>query len=267
MESKTLGFSVNIYSTLVRHLLVKQSLTRSGITTSARPEMFWSCPIWQVLAKLSSPGSWSTSWQVSHAPQPPRPETPAGGLALPLPTCCAAESENIPGAWTPLWFVSGSTRWPSWSGSAGAPAVPDVERWLRAALPGWPSASQLCWSQGVWGPPSAAGCNGHPQICCYCQRRRRRSAAGSGTWELCFDVSEVTFLGISSLRARSKEFVSCLIWTQATNSEKTSFPADWRLGLPGSSSARAPSALLSWWIGFLCPNSRGSAVPWPVRLS
>lgn len=60
----------------------------------------------------------------------------------------------------------------------------------------------------------------------------------------CFDVSKVTFLGISSLWAFSKEFVSCLIWTKASSSDKTSFPANWKLGLPGNSAAHAPSVLV-----------------------
>jgi len=60
----------------------------------------------------------------------------------------------------------------------------------------------------------------------------------------CFDVFEVTFLGISSLWAFSEEFVSCLIWNKATSSDKTPFPANWRLGLPGSPSTSAPSALV-----------------------
>lgn len=137
MESKTLGFSISIYFMLVRCLLVKQSLTGSDINTSVRPEMFWRCPIWQVIAKLSSPGSWSTSWQVSQAPQPLGLETPAGVLARLLPTCWKVE---ILGAWTPLWFPCLEAL----SGPAGAPEL----------LP------SLTWSGG-FGQPSRGGPQHH----------------------------------------------------------------------------------------------------------
>lgn len=137
MESKTLGFSISIYFMQVRCLLVKQSLTGSDINTPVRPEMFWRCPIWQVIAKLSSPGSWSTSWQVSQAPQPLGLETPAGVLAQPLPTCWKVE---ILGAWTPLWFPCLEAL----SGPAGAPEL----------LP------SLMWSGG-FGQPSQGGPQHH----------------------------------------------------------------------------------------------------------
>lgn len=167
--------------------------------------------------------------------------------------------------------MSGSTKRLGWSRTAGGPAVPDVELWLWAGFLGDSSASRLHWSQRGLGAPTATVWNWHSQTLLLLPETaslisRRLGNLGIAFWK-CFDVSEVTFLGISRLWAFSKEFVSCLIWTEATSSDKTSFPANWRLGLPGSSSARAPSALLVWSVRFLCPDSRGSAVPWPVRLS
>lgn len=88
---------------------------------------------------------------------------------------------------------------------------------------------------------------------------------GSVFWK-CFGISEVAFLGISSLWAFSEEFLSYLIWSNATSSDKTTFPANWRLGSPGSSTTCAPSALVLRWIRFCCPNSSDSAILWPVRL-
>lgn len=132
-----------------------------------------------------------------------------------------------------------------------------------------PQHQGCTWSQRVLGAPTATVRSCVHTCCCYCQRLCHCSAAGLGTWELCF-ASVLMFP-----KWPFWEFPVC------GHFQKSLFPA-WFGPKPliqikshflqtGGLACQAALLLgphLLWYCdGFLCPNSRGSAVPWPVRLS